>query len=619
MSLGLFFHIDVRVATLSRSAVLCIINGLIWGCRVFGQVENIKKTAMRFFKKKPTVDRVNQLLAAGQVQEAIDLCQRICQQAPGATPREWLLYGRLSADSGDLVTAREALGKTIELDPDLSEAQFGLGKVLATMGEYPAALDCLQKAASLQPDNPEIWLALGITSGLTQDMPRAEEYCRRVLELQPESADARFNLANALQALGSLDEAEVEYEAALKLVPEMVSGWSMLAQARVALRKFPEAEVAATQALTLAPRMGEAHFTMGNIADALDDRERSRDHFRHAAELLPGLPDAHMRLGQVLFSLKEYAEAAESFQLLVNLDPENAEAHFLMGQCFHERKMGAPAEKCYQQVLALNNDHLAAHYSLAFIYMQVDSHTESVKHFEEVLRINPEDEQAKHLLAAQQGKTTSTAPAAYVTTLFDGFADSFDTKLVEELGYRIPELLYDMVSKHTTPASASLDVIDLGCGTGLCATLFRDKACTLHGVDLSPRMIEKARERALYDSLEVGDIVPSLVSREAACDLAISADVFVYVGDLREIFTACASALRPGGIFAFSIEAGDDADTFVLRGTARYAHASAYIRALAAETGFSEIERRAVIVRKDKGQVDVNGYIFLLRRTTDAS
>jgi predicted TPR repeat methyltransferase len=142
-------------------------------------------------------------------------------------------------------------------------------------------------------------------------------------------------------------------------------------------------------------------------------------------------------------------------------------------------------------------------------------------------------------------------------------------------------------------------------------------ARTLHGVDLSPRMVEKARERKLYDSLEVSDAASSLKSKLAAWDLAISADVFVYVGDLREIFAACVSALRPGGMFAFSVEAADDTDTFVLHGTGRYAHAGAYIRTLAAATGFSEIEHHAVVVRKEKGQ-DVNGYLFLLRRTIDA-
>jgi predicted TPR repeat methyltransferase len=141
-------------------------------------------------------------------------------------------------------------------------------------------------------------------------------------------------------------------------------------------------------------------------------------------------------------------------------------------------------------------------------------------------------------------------------------------------------------------------------------------ARTLHGVDLAPRMIEKAHERALYDTLEVGDIVTALKSKTAAWDLAISTDVFIYVGALEEVFAACRVALKPGGFLAFSIEAGDDRETFVLRNTGRYAHASNYIRSLSAMTGFSEVIRRDVVVRKE-GLEDIQGYLFLLRRTAD--
>jgi len=573
---------------------------------------------MEIFTKKPTAELINELLAAGRSQEAIDLCRDVCETY-GVTPRDWLLYGCVCASAGDQVAARRSLEKAAELDPELSAAHFELGKVLANTGEYPLALDRLRTAAKLQPDNPDIWLVLGVTCGLANQLTEAEDCCRRSLEIQPDSVDARHNLANALQAQGKLSEAEIEYEAVLNIRPDLINGWSMLAQARVGLRKFTEAEVAANQALALDPDMGEAHFTLGNIATVHGDKELARDHFRQAVARLPGLPDAHMRLGQVLYGLEDYAAAADCFNTVVSLDPGCVEAYYLMGQCFEERRLLGQAENCYRKVLALDSDHLKAHYSLAFMYMKLDHHAKAARHYTEILRINPADEQAKHLLASQQGETTSTAPAAYVATLFDGFADTFDEKLVDELGYRTPEHLYDMVSQYGgTSASDSLDIIDLGCGTGLCAPLFRPMARMLHGVDLSPRMIDKAQERELYDSLEVGDIVSRLNTRDTAWDLVISADVFVYVGDLREIFAACKAALRPGGMFAFSVEAADESETFVLTGTGRYAHASTYIQRLAADTGFSEVERRAVVLRKDKGQVDVNGYIFLLRCTAGA-
>ena len=285
-----------------------------------------------------------------------------------------------------------------------------------------------------------------------------------------------------------------------------------------------------------------------------------------------------------------------------------------MGQCFQKQKLPDRAETCFRKAIAIDKDHKEAHYSLASLYSIMDRHEESARHFAEVLRLNPDDEQARHLLAAQQGKTTVTAPAAYVATLFDGYADHFDTKLAE-LGYNTPELLHKMVSQHVALAPASQDIIDLGCGTGLCAPLFRDSARTLHGVDLSSGMIAKARERGLYDVLEVGDIVTSLAHRgTAAWDLAICTDVFIYVGALPDVFNACARALRPGGWFGFSVEAADDTETYVLRDTGRYAHSSKYIHDLALEVGFS-MTRRSVILRKDKRSVDIHGYLFLLRRS----
>lgn len=560
---------------------------------------------------------VEGLLAAGRSREAIDLCQRICQ-AHGARAQDWLMYGCVSADSGDIAMARKALRKAIELDPNLAEAYFALGKLLVVKGKYPTALERLQTAAQLQPDNADIWLTLGITYGLAKQVDQAEECCRRSLKLQPGSGRARFNLANALQAQGKLNEAETEYEATLQIEPGLVAAWSMLAQARVGLGKFDEAEAAATRALTLDPRMGEAHYTLGLILDELGDTERARDHMRQAAKLLPKLSDVHWRLGQLLMKLKEYSEAAESFQALLNIDPGLVKVHSAMGESFYQRKLYGRAENCFRKALALNNDYYDAHLGLAFTLKGMKRNDEYEKQLVECLRINPSDGQVRHLLATARGETTATAPAEYVTKVFDGYADNFDSHLVGALNYHVPEILHELVSQQAAPSANSLDIIDLGCGTGLCGPLFRGMARTLHGVDLSPRMIEKARERALYDSLELGDIVAALKSKITAWDLAISTDVFIYVGALEEVFAACHAALKPDGYFAFSIEAGDDSETFVLRKTGRYAHASRYIRALSATTGFREITSRNIVVRKE-GLEDMQGYLFLLRKAADIS
>src|SRR5207248_233908 len=81
-------------------------------------------------------------------------------------------------------------------------------------------------------------------------------------------------------------------------------------------------------------------------------------------------------------------------------------------------------------------------------------------------------------------------------------------------------------------ADASLDVLDLGCGTGLCGALLRRWARTLVGVDLSPGMLEKARERGCYDRLEQGDLVAVMRTMPArSFDLIVATDVLIYIGD----------------------------------------------------------------------------------------
>jgi len=161
-----------------------------------------------------------------------------------------------------------------------------------------------------------------------------------------------------------------------------------------------------------------------------------------------------------------------------------------------------------------------------------------------------------------------------------------------------------------------LSVLDLGCGTGLCGPLFRPLAATLAGVDLSPAMIDKARRRGVYDRLEVGDLVTALRRAPGAADLLVAADVLVYVGDLAPVLSAAAAALRPGGLFAFSVEEHSGAG-FTLLPTRRYAHSAEYVNSEAARVGLEVIHLHGAIARTENGR-DVPALIIILRRPAGA-
>jgi predicted TPR repeat methyltransferase len=194
--------------------------------------------------------------------------------------------------------------------------------------------------------------------------------------------------------------------------------------------------------------------------------------------------------------------------------------------------------------------------------------------------------------------------------LFDTYATSFDQHLVETLHYQVPELLYEAVLA-TCPHATALDVIDLGCGTGLVGQRFRGLAGRLTGVDVSPGMIHQSQRRQVYDYLVLDDVVHYLQGRQEPCDLVLAADVFIYIGDLAELFRAVAQRLRKDGWFAFSLEVTTQAD-YLLQANRRYAQSPAYIERLAALHGLATALTQSVKLRRH-GDADAEGLILVLR------
>ncbi|CAK0806481.1 unnamed protein product [Prorocentrum cordatum] len=247
---------------------------------------------------------------------------------------------------------------------------------------------------------------------------------------------------------------------------------------------------------------------------------------------------------------------------------------------------------------------------------------------------------ASHFLAALRGDATAAAPAQYVAGLFDAYADRFDDHLVNDLGYRTPQMIADEIQR-AAPCQAGFECCaDLGCGTGLTVPLLRQLGVRrLEGVDLSAGMLRKARENygpgVGYDRLVCGDLVDIFApegqgSPAPTFDLVVAADVFVYVGDLAPVLSATSQCLaRPHGLVVFSTEApprgggaNEDAGRvpaggFRLGPQGRYLHSAAYVRATAEACGLTLTRRSSVVLRYNGGK-PVHGHIHVLRPAGEA-
>jgi predicted TPR repeat methyltransferase len=223
-------------------------------------------------------------------------------------------------------------------------------------------------------------------------------------------------------------------------------------------------------------------------------------------------------------------------------------------------------------------------------------------------------EQARFLLAALgEAAAPDRAPASYVKELFDLYAARFDEDLGGRLGYRTPALLAALVQAAGIAPDGTRRVLDLGCGTGLSGVALKPFAKRLVGLDLAPRMLEEARKRNLYDTLEEADLLAWLPRQRAVFDLVAAADVLNYLGDLAPALAAIAGVLVPGGILAFSIEAGDPGTAYALGAGMRYRHDPAHVARLAAAAGFVELAREDAVLREERDE-PVRGVLLVLRR-----
>lgn len=525
-------------------------------------------------------DRAWSLVGANQLVEARALFKEICE-IDKSDAEAWMMLGSLHAEFSEDAEAISCLEKALELDAAYPDAHFNLAKVLLKQRHIEEAKEHCRTAVNNDPAYAAAWQLMGVIQEILGNFANSETCSRRAIELVPNDAVSHANLALALWKQGKLQESVQDYQRSLALNPRQVEIWFQLASVYTHLHLLAEAEHCYQKAIGINPESLEAYERLGDILSRLGKIEGEIDILRKALQIKPDNVGILLRLGNALHAQRQWDAATISFRDAIKLAPENAAAYFGLGAVFGARGMKQ----------------------------------EEIAHFKQALALDPENDQYQFHVARVTGVTAPiTAPVDYVRTLFDAFAENFDAHLVGQLSYKTPELVYKAVMAQIGTVNKEMDVLDLGCGTGLCAPLFRPLAHNLTGIDLSERMVDVARKLDLYDRLIVDDISGALEGRKEVHDLVIAADVFVYVGELSRVFELCSVALKKSGLFAFSVEAAKDqmAD-FVLEPTGRYSHSRQYLGKLAQSFGLEVCTIQDAVLRTEAGN-PVNGYVVVMKR-----
>ncbi|MCB1914972.1 MAG: tetratricopeptide repeat protein [Rhodocyclaceae bacterium] len=399
----------------------------------------------------------------------------------------------------------------------------------------------------------------------------AREVYQQLLRVAPEHPDLLHFYGIFQCQSGAVDDGIARIRRAIALVPDFVDFHVNLGNVLLEARRIDEAEAEYHEALRLDPGCARAWNNLGAIHDARAQPAEAEQAYLKAIELDPRLTNAHNNLGLIRWQRGDIEGAIECCGAAIGIAPEDPDGHRFLGIVYATHGLPEKAAEAFRRWVELDPDNPAARH---------------------------------HYAAVCAEQEPDRASDEYVSYTFDRFAASFEEKLRNDLQYRAPDRLKTALEDRLPPPGGQFEILDAGCGTGLCGPLLAPWRRRLIGVDLSAGMLEQARTKGCYDDLHQAELTAWLHSTAQRFDVIVSADTLCYFGPLDKVFAAAGSALVPGGMLAFTVERLTDpapGATTRLSANGRYQHDPDYVARALAENGFTAVEVEPVDLRLEGG------------------
>ncbi len=533
----------------------------------------------------------------------------------------WSNLGLVKHAQGDPEAARRAYEQALALDGEHRDAQNNLAKLLIQTGAHDEARVLLEQIVADDPAHFAAVNNLGLLHKQAGSLDAARAAFERCLAINPEYFDAWFNLGNTLVQADAAGEAVDAYARAVALAPDNAEVVRVQGATLTALGRFDEAETALMRALELAPDNARVNLSLGALLQdvgRLDDAEAA---YTRVTQDAPEYADALSNRGTIEHRRGELVRAAELFQQALEQRPGAPPLLFNMATVALDLGRFDDAEQLLQAALNEDPAFAKAHECLVELAGQRGDFVAEKAALERWLEVLPDDPIARHQAAAQRGVDADLANASseYVKEMFERSAEVFDQRL-RRLQYRLPDLVPELVHGLAGEPEAALKILDAGCGTGLCGNGLRPWAKELVGIDLSAKMLSRARDLDVYDHLETADLMTHLEEHEVTYDAIVSMDVLIFFGDMRDVMSRFAGALRSGGMLLFSVEQAEvkeeDEAThpgYELAATGRFGHTRRHLEESLAHAALERVDIRPLILRTEK-QRPVWGYVVQARK-----
>lgn len=500
----------------------------------------------------------------------------------------------------------------LRINPRDPEVLHSLGIVYTQKKDFGEATRYLEDAIRLAPEDPAIPLHLANVLKLQGLFSQAAQLLETTAKTYPDYPPAYNNLGTVYYAQGKLDQAIHAYNDAIKKYPGYVDAYYNLGLALSKKNRFDEATQTYQHLLSLSPEHLAARFHLAciymqenRIADALKEFLIIETTQPYHFETQTNLASCYLKHGQINEAKMHYLKAIE-------LKPEDTQILFNLGVINMQQGHIDNAIQFYQQAVLINPDFFAAHNNLAVAFLTKQHMGYALKHFQEAFRIQPKNTALNYTIQMlTQNQPLLSAPPEYVQSLFDAYADHYESHLMSALEYKIPEI-FQKILTGLTSKTHPIDILDLGCGTGLCGVSIKPIAKKLFGVDLSPNMLAVAAQKQIYDELITQDITTYLTDKHEQFDLIMAGDVFVYMGQLDTILNLAYAALRDQGLIIFNAEIGTESD-FKMNQSGRFSHHKSYIDSLAKKYHFNIRNYQTCLTRMQNNEA-VYGHLYVLQK-----
>jgi len=354
--------------------------------------------------------------------------------------------------------------------------------------------------------------------------------------------------------------------------------------------------------------VGLAHFQLGQM-------ERAQYFLGEALRVEPAHVDALRIRGAALAQLNRHSAALDCFAQVLAVKPDHIEALVNSATIFLELQRLDEALAAFDRVLALNPDNPIAWNNRGNVLVAMRRLDEAVVCYDRALALQPNlpTAQNNRFLVLMQQRRISRIPDFALREMFDGVASRFDKLMVDGLGYSGHLHVRTLADRVLPRGTRGLRILDLGCGTGLVGEAFKDIAAggRLDGIDVSPRMLEVARERRIYDELILGDLETVLNAPGPSYDLIVSADTMVYLGDLEPTFAGVCQGLVSESFFLFACESMPG-QGWEQTSVNRFRHSEHYLRAEAERAHLSFVDLMECTIRTESGE-PVPGFAVALK------